>query len=447
MEFSEFLNQNSDYKNLAGRLTELRTKEGASFATIDEAGKAIVVTPERVAGAEAVSREIVDTTAMMASMTKSLHARFDAEMVVVNPALAGTNTTTGARKSILDQIYESDHYKNIPNRTMNGVSIPGLKNWSSTQGKTDMHYEFANENPIKASRSLAMKANEISTGVTAPSFYQGQAGIVPYTEYPASLFDLLPTFQATNGQVTYFRETSLVNAAASRAESTALGQSTFTLTRQSDNAQVVGGYFIITEEEFMDRPDIMDYITFKSNLELRIAVETQILTGNNTGTNFNGLYNQAGGTYSVNDPTNQDPVTGLSGNPLDGITRGIHFCQVNGVCVPNLGVIHPNNYLKIRLLKDLVGNYIFGTPNTPMTDIYIGGIRFVQSLYATVGSALLGDFNAYYQLGINQGIYMDLVYNGSDPINLCRTARFWFRGMNQVRRPLAFETVTNLPSN
>ena len=120
---------------------------------------------------------------------------------------------------------------------------------------------------------------------------------------------------------------------------------------------------------------------------------------------------------------------------------------MNGVCVPNLGVIHPNNFLKIRLQKDLIGNYIFGAPNVPFTDIYVGGIRFVQSLYATVGSALLGDFNAYYGLGINQGIYMDLMYNGNDPINLARTARFWFRGLNQVRRPLAFEIVSNLPSN
>lgn len=173
------------------------------------------------------------------------------------------------------------------------------------------------------------------------------------------------------------------------------------------------------------------------------------MQGNNTGSNFNGLYGQADSSTAFVLGTTA-PTTDNNGNAIniiDAINYSIKILKVTGACVPDMAVCHPNQMTAIRETKDLFGRYLYGDPSQQVTpDLFIWGIRLVDEIEAISGQMLVGDFGGFYTLYLNQGLTTELGYDSTNFGAWERTLRFSLRGLNQLRRTTAMSVVSNLPS-
>ncbi len=364
-------------------------------------------------------------------------------MQAANPLNTGDNSRK-PKKSLLAAIEEHPSIASLPRATYGDVQMIA---WDKPEARKAIQLAFAaNEiNPVGVLRPGSMYgANEITTSAAA-SPYQIQDITVPYALYDTSILDLVNTFQMTNKSVTYRRQTALTRNEAATAETGSTTKNTFTIGLQTDTAHMIKGTFVVTEEELMSRADALPFIVSEAMRDLRRTVANEMLQGNNTGEHLYGIYNQAGQTFTQGTSSPTTDNNGGAITMIDALGYGIKECRVTGACKPHLGILHPTQYMSIRLLKNAIGDYLYGNPaTTPISDLYIHGVRFIEEIEAIDGTALVGDFNGYYSLGIFQGITVEVGFDSTDFGKWQRTIRFSFYGVNQVRRTSAFEKIANL---
>ena len=134
-----------------------------------------------------------------------------------------------------------------------------------------------------------------------------------------------------------------------------------------------------------DAPQLKGLIDTDLLYGLRYAEELQLLHGDNTGTNLNGIYTQAtafaaGSTVIPN------------ANKIDVI--GVAMTQNALAEEPVTGVVvHPSDWASMRLLKSVDGEYIMGPPGADVEPRLFGAPAVVtQAMIA--GKFLVGNFDA-----------------------------------------------------
>lgn len=293
----------------------------------------------------------------------------------------------------------------------------------------------------------AMKASDISTS-QAQVFPMQIPEITPYPLWPPTFSDFLPKFEASSGVIKYLRETARTSGAGSRAETTALQQSDFTIVPISDTARVVGHYYKVTEEELADAPYMRQFLDFKGLLELNIAVENQLLTGDATGTNIEGFYTFNTANSNTYDLSTDTDSRGQTQSNVDAIARGLRKCRINGVCDPSVVVIHTDQMTAIRLLKNDLGDYIWGNPAEPL-NIRMWGVPVHETPRAVSGSALTGDFIRFSGMATFRDLPLTMRFErvGTDALNLEWTLLAYLRLAVQKRRVAAFINITGLTNS
>jgi HK97 family phage major capsid protein len=163
-------------------------------------------------------------------------------------------------------------------------------------------------------------------------------------------------------------------------------------------------------------------------------LDGQILNGNGTAPNLAGI--------------TDDSRTGLqtkaaagAGDP-DAIYNAMTLIRVNSFSEPNAVVFHPSDWQDFRLLRTADGIYIWGNPADAGPE-RIWGLKVVQTVAETEGTALVGDFNQAALL-LRQGITMKVGYVNDDLIKNRQTIVAELRAGVAVYRPAAFCTVTGL---
>lgn len=445
MTFDGYLKQDAQYNELAEKITKYNTS-GVELREKAMKGLASGGNADDVALFHKLNDELaIDGKALEARKSflslewEKVQAEADGEPKTINPIGNGGAPSVTGTKSLSQAVTESALYKGIPELAN------GQKNWDVFREKVsrfDIPLESFNPEVALKSASVPRGMKDITTATYAtlpmllPTF-------VPTPVYPATIWNILPTFQLANPTVTYRKETSHTNNAAATTEGQQIGSaSTGISILKTDAIQNVAGYYKISEQEMRSRPDIMDVMTFFANRDLGIAVEQEVLTGSGVAPHLDGIYTQATGGYA-RQATNWDGSTQTN---IDALAYGWLNLRVSGVCVPDMTIIHPYQFLPIRLQKDALGNYIFGSPMEDKPELYVFGVRMLQSLYAVNGQALMGDFRSYYSLGIYMGMNVELGFDGSDFTSYERTLRFGIMCLNQVRRTSAFSIITGLDS-
>lgn len=446
--FEQYLKDDSKYAKLSEKIESFQSNQNEYR---EKATKGLMPggNADDVAFFNRVNEELKLDAIELESTKSLLKIQYDKEVMeaegaahTVNAIGNGGQPASGV-KSLSQAVIDSPAYKAIPELS------PGVKNWSIFKEKVtrwDIPLDVYSPQRLKSAYReggddiRGMKDITTATVATLPMLLPT---FVPTPVYPATVWNVLPSFQLANPTVTYRKETSHTNNAAATTEGSRISSaSVFAASLQTDSIENVAGYFKISEQEMRSRPDIMEVMTFFANRDLGIAVEQEVLTGSGSAPHLNGIYTQATGSYAKV-ATNPD---GSSQTDIDALAFAWLKLRVNGVCVPDTCIVYPNQFLPIRLTKDALGNYIFGPPSEDKPEVYVFGIRLLQSLYAVDTQALMGDFRSYYSLGIYQGINVELGFDGNDFTSYERTLRFSIMCLNQVRRTAAFSIITGLNS-
>ena len=220
---------------------------------------------------------------------------------------------------------------------------------------------------------------------------------------PVHVRQLLATGSTQSDVVRYVKESGYSNGAAPTAEGATLTQSDFDMTAADANVRKIGTYFRISEEMLADTPQLTSYLSARAPEKLLEVEDTQILSGDGTGSNLSGIITDAadfdvsasGAFYQSVENANEFDVIIASLNQLA-------LQNYNADCI----MLNPTDFNKILLLKDSTNDYI-------KQQVYGGlqpsfnGVKVVVNTAIAAGTFLIGNFGVGTQLWVRQGVNVE----------------------------------------
>jgi HK97 family phage major capsid protein len=387
-----------------------------------------------------------------------------------------TSSETREVERVLDMAEEAREHEKRIKQISNELGSPGSVTsefgGSHSGGPGDIFVESAE---YKAIKDPDARAQQFSTGpvqvsdgplLTKGTVLESTAGgpggglVPPYYEpgvvsklfEPLGVAALFGQSQTTASQVRYVNEGTATSAAAGVAEGAAKPESTLNYAEIQEPVKKIATFLPVSDEMIEDAPSIQTYLNERLSLFVSIEEERQLLRGNGTN-ELVGLFNRSGGqainTYSK---LAADDNTVALLKALNN-TRGSSFLE------PDAIILHPNNWLTTRLLRDGTGGTIgqyygggpftaaYGGPQGPVNAFVdtLWGKKVVLSTVVGSGTALLGSFGQGAHIWRRGGVSVEASNSHSDYFQKNLVAlRAESRLAVGVYRPSAFTAVSGL---
>lgn len=207
-------------------------------------------------------------------------------------------------------------------------------------------------------------------------------GVIAPPNRRMTIRDLLMPGQMDGSTLEYVRETGFVNNAAPVAEGALKPQSDIQMELVSTSAKVIAHTAKASRQILDDAAMLRTYIDGRLRYGLAFVEETQLLNGDGTGQNLNGIVPQATSFAESFVPT--------GANLFD--TLRLAQLQAALAEYPASGhVLNPIDWAKLEMLKDGDGNYIIGQPQGNAAPT-MWGLPVVATQAMAAGKFLTGAF-------------------------------------------------------
>lgn len=302
------------------------------------------------------------------------------------------------RKSVGQHYVDSAEYKSLLD------SVPGGQ-------FTKQHRVQAN--PVGFERLVSPKGGQkaLVTGASDTSggaFLRGddmglQVGLAPF-QRPLTLRDLVTSGTTQSDSIEYVRVTSITNNAAPVAEATtsalptqdgttgalvnATGggykpESGLAVARYNTPVRTIAHWIPVTKRALSDAAQMITLIDGFLEYGLEEELEDQMIAGDGSGENFEGLANVSGVQAQAYD----------TGGLLTTLRKAKTKVRLVGRANPNGYVINPADVENIDLLVDNENRYYFGGPAAAGSAPSLWGLPIVESEAVPAGTAYVGDWS------------------------------------------------------
>lgn len=254
-------------------------------------------------------------------------------------------------------------------------------------------------------------------------------GIVAPPNRNFTIRDLLAPGQTSSSSVEYVKETGFTNNARPVTEGQSKPQSDIAFNLYTAPVRTLAHIFRASRQIMDDAPGLASYINARGTYGLKYVEETQLLTGNGTGQNLNGIVPQATAfapAFNAEDETAIDRVR-------------LALLQVVLAEYPASGIVlNPIDWARIETTKDSQGRYIVGNALSPIGPS-LWNLPVVQTQAMTEGEFLTGAFNMGAQIFDRMGV--EVLLSTEDQDNVVKnmiTIRVESRLALAVYRPESF---------
>ncbi|GHC61578.1 phage major capsid protein [Limoniibacter endophyticus] len=257
------------------------------------------------------------------------------------------------------------------------------------------------------------------------------AGIVAPPNRQFTIRDLIAPGRTSASSVEFVKETGFTNSAAPVAEGAQKPKSDLTFNLFTTPVRTLAHIFKASRQILDDAPALASYINARGTYGLKFIEENQILNGDGTGQNLNGIVPQATAFAPEFAPDNETAIDRLR----------LAILQVILAEYPASGfVLNPIDWARIELTKDLGGNYIVGNANSPIGPS-LWNLPVVQTQAMGEGEFLTGAFNLAAQIFDRMDVEVLLSSENVDDFEKNMfTVRIEERLALAVYRPEAFVT-------
>lgn len=256
-------------------------------------------------------------------------------------------------------------------------------------------------------------------------------GIIAPPQRKLTVRDLIAPGQTSSSSVEYVKETGFTNNARPVTETTTKPKSEITFNMATAPVRTLAHIFKASRQILDDAPGLASYINARGTYGLKYVEETQLLTGNGTGQNLNGIVPQATAYAPSFNPTDEQAIDRLR----------LALLQVVLANYPaSAFVLNPVDWARIELTKDSQGRYIVGNAVSPIGPT-LWNLPVVESQAMTAGEFLTGAFNLGAQVFDRMGVEVLLSTENSDDFEKnMATIRVEERIALAVYRPESFVT-------
>jgi HK97 family phage major capsid protein len=245
----------------------------------------------------------------------------------------------GEAKSFIDLVKSDEAYKSLQAKNVSLADIEVTK--------SDM---------------ASMKEMKVtSAGIVAPNY---DPVIQPGIRQELRIRDLLTTVPVSGQNYTYFRENLHTRGAAPVAEGGLKPTSNVTFTTETDRVKKIAVWMPVTDEALDDVPQLMAYLQELLRYDLKLEEERQILKGDGTGENLNGLMTQA----TVYDAL----LTKTGDTAIDMVRRAIYQVRKQSMLSADGIVMTELDWMNIELQKDGENRYLFANLQGLVTPVLWG---------------------------------------------------------------------------
>lgn len=295
---------------------------------------------------------------------------------------------------------------------------------------------FMEDGPRNGRVDMRFKAPLTSATTNAPGSVGAAVdatrlpGIVGVPQRRMTVRDLLSQGRMDGNSLEYVREVGFVNNAAPVAEGALKPQSDMQLELISTSAKVIAHHMKASRQILSDFAQLQSVIDQRLMYGLQFVEEAQILNGDGTGQNLNGILPQAT-EYAA-------PITIAGATAID--TLRLAALQAELAEFPTTGyVLHPSDWTGIELLKDDMGRYIIGNPQGTLNPT-LWGKPVVATQAMAEGTFLTGAFQLGAQIFDRWDARVELGYVNDDFTRNMVTILAEERLALAVYRPEAFVT-------
>ncbi|MDT0381427.1 phage major capsid protein [Streptomyces sp. DSM 42041] len=256
--------------------------------------------------------------------------------------------------------------------------------------------------PARGAKALTTGAGDSSGGALVQPDWRGLQDDFSQFFRPLTLRSLVTQGTTTSDTVEYARVASITNNAAPVAEATtearptsggtagplvnATGggykpQSTFTMQRKTAVVKTIAHWLAMTKRSISDVAQVQTMVDNFLEAGLEEELEDQMMSGDGTGENFEGL----------------DTISGVQAQAYDTdllttARKAVTKIRKIGRAAPTGFVINPTDAERFDLLADGQGRFYFGGPSAAGGANPLWGLPVVQSESVAEGVGYLGDW-------------------------------------------------------
>ncbi len=235
-------------------------------------------------------------------------------------------------------------------------------------------------------------------------------GVNNIAERAPRVYDLIPKLTVSGNTVEWAFEKNQEGAAAGTAEAAAKNQIDNEFEVSSVSLLKQTAYFRVSTEMLDDDAMFESWFRNKLIVRLFIRVDSQVLGGDGTGTNLNGLITQAT-TFAAGAFANAVD----NANEVDVIAASVNQIKIAEQDASNLAIImHPSDVtgLKFEKVSSTDKRYVQRVLQAGST-MNIDGLPIIETTAITQGDFLVGAMNKALVLE-KGGITVEMGRNGND---------------------------------
>ncbi|MEX5726210.1 phage major capsid protein [Enterobacter cloacae] len=200
--------------------------------------------------------------------------------------------------------------------------------------------------------------------------------------------DLLAQGRISSNSLEYVREEVFTNNADVVAEKALKPESDITFSKQTANVKTIAHWVQASRQVMDDAPMLQSYVNNRLMYGLALKEEGQLLNGDGTGDNLEGL-NKVATAYETSLNVSGDTRADIIAHAIYQVTES-EF-SASGI------VLNPRDWHNIALLKDNEGRYLFGGPQAFTSNI-MWGLPVVPTKAQAVGTFTVGGFDMASQV-------------------------------------------------
>ena len=351
-----------------------------------------------------------------------------ADAAIAKSAEAIEATKAEVTESFNNEVSELKSQNEILQKQMDEIknNAPAIVKSVGTKSELFEKLAEAKETYKKHGKSEMELKTFVATDGSAhqPYAYDGSAEIQHDPNYKNRLRAALPTSTSdAAGSFIFNREVAETDAAAPKAKGAAQPQTSKTLQRQEAAFQTMTNLFTIPEEWLDDTARMENYLSRRLMGDLMDVEDRQIIGGNGTAPNLNGL--NTFGTDIDTDGELGDWANSIAGaNRYDAITALASILAQSDYMADTV-VLNPFDYYQLKLIKATTNEYVLGQTKDGY-DIY-NGMKFVINNAQSANTFTVLDSKAVEYV-MREGVNVKFDYNANDFASNNITVRAQLRG-------------------
>ncbi len=299
---------------------------------------------------------------------QGLQTKYDAAMAEVEKGNTVTSelkaqiaNQQGELQKVIDQVQDLEQ-KGVKLRGQPGEGKSFIDMVKGDESYKDRQKSGLAQIEVTKSDLASMKEMKVtSAGIVVPNY---DPTIQPGIRQELRIRDLLTSIPVSGQSYSYFRELLHTRGAAPVAEGALKPTSNVTFETVTDRVKKIAVWMPVTDEALDDVPQLLGYIQELLRYDLKLEEEAQILKGDGTGENLNGLMTQAT-TYDAT-------LTKAGDTAIDIVRRAIYQARKQSKLSADGIVMTELDWMNIELQKDGENRYLFANLQGLVTPILWG---------------------------------------------------------------------------